>query len=75
MVDEMTNAIVQAIKDRDHAEQTLARINRICHTPSNGKHAYTHFMRDFDEIRKLTAPFVFYPITLSVTEYDRGGAA
>jgi hypothetical protein len=58
------NTLTQAIADRDHAEQTLARINGICHVPSNGKAAYSHFMRDFDEIRKLTAPFVSFPISL-----------
>ena len=40
--------------------QALATIWRIVHTPSRdhpaGSHAYTHFMRDFDDIRKICAP-------------------
>lgn len=40
----------------------LNEIWKICHRPSTdhpkGRHAYTHFMADFDEIRKLCKPFV-----------------
>ena len=37
----------------------LAEINRICRVPTpSGTKAYTHFMRDFDQIRTLTAPYV-----------------
>lgn len=39
----------------EHLRGTLRRVNEICHVPSRGRHAYTHFMADFDEIRRLTS--------------------
>ena len=40
-------------------QAALEQIWKICHasTPA-GTGAYTHFMRDFDQIRKLCKPFV-----------------
>lgn len=38
-------------------ERQLAEIDRIVHTPTpSGEKAVRHFMRDFDAIRKITAP-------------------
>lgn len=40
------------------AERRLREIDRICHVPtSQGTRAYTHFMRDFDQIRELTKQY------------------
>ena len=42
--------------------EVIECIWRIVHTPSTkhpkGGHAYTHFMADFDEIRRLCKPFI-----------------
>lgn len=40
------------------AEEVLRQINAICHVPSHGRAAYSHFMADFDQIRKLTKPYL-----------------
>lgn len=40
------------------AARRLREINRIVRTPTpQGTKAYTHFMRDFDQIRELTKPY------------------
>lgn len=33
--------------------KALEEIQKLVRTPSNGRHAYTHFMADFDAIRKI----------------------
>ena len=38
----------------ERLKTTLTEIERICHVPTpQGTKAYTHFMRDFDQIRRL----------------------
>lgn len=40
------------------AERRLREIDRIVYTSTaQGTKAYTHFMRDFDQIRELTRPY------------------
>ncbi len=42
----------------------LAEINALCHVPTpKGMRADTHFQRDFDRIRALTAPYVVGELT------------
>lgn len=53
----MKERALDALAALGEAETALRRIDVLCHIPSNGQHAYTHFQRDFDAIRKLTAPY------------------
>ena len=44
------------------AERRLREIDRIARVPTpQGTKAYTHFMRDFDQIRELTKPYATRP--------------
>lgn len=43
----------EAADEIERLRIALAQINRLARTPSNGQHAYTHFMRDFDAIRRI----------------------
>ena len=46
--------LAEARAEIERLRGVLREINAIVHTPSGSQHAYTHFMRDFDAIRKLT---------------------
>jgi hypothetical protein len=45
-------------EENDRMRAALQAIWDICHAPSKGQYAYTHFMRDFDQVRALCKPFV-----------------
>jgi hypothetical protein len=51
--------VERLIEENDQLRAALASIYRLVHiaTPK-GTGAYTHFMRDFDEIRRIAKPFV-----------------
>jgi hypothetical protein len=55
---EISKLCRDALAEIEQMRATMKRINKICHIPTTAHmKAYTHFQRDFDEIRVLTKEF------------------
>lgn len=53
---EVMDLVRGAAAEIERQRGVMAEINKIAHTPTpQGMRAYTHFQRDFDRIRTLTA--------------------
>jgi len=54
-----TSQIEGLLQEVERLRADMLKINRICYIPtSQGMRAYTHFQRDFDQIRAITAAHI-----------------